>query len=34
MQGAMLIGKVRRDSQAVARIFDELSIHLSRYKIE
>jgi TetR/AcrR family transcriptional regulator, transcriptional repressor for nem operon len=34
MQGAMLIGKVRRDSQAVARIFADLSMHLSRYRME
>ena len=34
IQGAMLIGKVRRDSRAVARIFEDLSMHLSRYRIE
>lgn len=34
MQGAMLIGKVRRDSLAVARIFEDLSKHLSRYRTE
>ena len=32
MQGAMLIGKVRRDSRAVKRIFEDLSLHLSRYQ--
>ena len=34
MQGAMLLGKVRRDSQAVAKIFADLSMHLKRYRIE
>ncbi len=34
IQGAMLIGKVRRDSRAAARIFEDLSTHLSRYRIE
>ena len=34
MQGAMLLGKVRRDSQAVARIFKDLSMHLGRYRVE
>lgn len=34
IQGAMLIGKVRRDSRAVARIFEDLSMHLGRYRIE
>ena len=34
MQGAMLLGKVRRDSQTVGRIFDDLSMHLGRYRIE
>lgn len=34
MQGAMLIGKVRRNSRAVARIFEDLLMHLSRYRIE
>jgi TetR/AcrR family transcriptional repressor of nem operon len=34
MQGAMLLGKVRRDSQAVARIFKDLSLHLGRYRVE
>jgi TetR/AcrR family transcriptional regulator, transcriptional repressor for nem operon len=33
-QGAMLIGKVRRDSQAVANIFSDLSMHLNRYRME
>jgi TetR/AcrR family transcriptional repressor of nem operon len=32
MQGAMLVGKVRRDSQAVARIFEDVLVHLSRYR--
>lgn len=34
MQGAMLIGKVGRDSQRAARIFEDLSIHLEHYRIE
>ena len=33
IQGAMLIGKVRRDSQTVARILEDLSMHLSRYRL-
>jgi TetR/AcrR family transcriptional regulator, transcriptional repressor for nem operon len=33
MQGAMLIGKVRRDVRAVARIFEDLSMHLGRYRV-
>jgi TetR/AcrR family transcriptional regulator, transcriptional repressor for nem operon len=33
MQGAMLIGKVRRDSRTVARIFLDLSMHLNRYRM-
>lgn len=34
MQGAMLIGKVRRNSRAVARIFEDLSMHLKRYRMK
>jgi TetR/AcrR family transcriptional regulator, transcriptional repressor for nem operon len=34
MQGAMLLGKVCRDLQAVARIFKDLSLHLGRYRVE
>jgi len=34
MQGAMLIGKVRRDSRSVKEIFEDLSMHLSRNKVE
>ena len=34
MQGAMLLGKVRRNSRAVATIFEDVSMHLSRYRIE
>jgi len=33
MQGAMLLGKVRRDSYTVKRIFADLSMHLNRYRI-
>ena len=33
MQGAMLIGKVRRNSRSVKGIFEDLSAHLSRYRI-
>ena len=33
-QGAMLIGKVRRNSKTITAIFEDLSMHLSRYKIE
>lgn len=33
IQGAMLIGKVRRDSRAVAGIFEDLSMHLNRYRM-
>lgn len=32
MQGAMLIGKVRRNSQTAARIFDDLMLRLKRYR--
>jgi TetR/AcrR family transcriptional repressor of nem operon len=34
VQGAMLIGKVRRNSQPVVRIFEDVSMHLSRYRID
>jgi TetR/AcrR family transcriptional regulator, transcriptional repressor for nem operon len=34
MQGAMLLGKVRRNAGAVARIFEDLSMHLGRYRVE
>lgn len=34
IQGAMLIGKVRRNSRAVKRIFADLSMHLSRYRVQ
>jgi hypothetical protein len=33
VQGAILIGKVRRDSRTVKGIFEDLSTHLSRYRI-
>jgi TetR/AcrR family transcriptional regulator, transcriptional repressor for nem operon len=33
MQGAMLLGKVRRDSRATARIFEDISMHLGRYGV-
>lgn len=33
MQGAMLIGKVRRRSGSVKRLFEDISTHLSRYRI-
>lgn len=33
LHGAMLIGKVRRDSRSVKRIFEDLAMHLSRYRI-
>lgn len=34
MQGAMLIGKVRRNPRTVTKLFEDLSAHLSRYRIE
>lgn len=34
IQGAMLIGKVRRNSSIVKRIFEDLWMHLGRYRIE
>jgi TetR/AcrR family transcriptional regulator, transcriptional repressor for nem operon len=33
MQGAMLLGKVRRDSRATARIFEDISMQLGRYRV-
>ena len=33
MQGAMLVGKVRRDSRSVKGIFEDLAMHLRRYRI-
>jgi len=33
MQGAMLIGKVRRDWRTVKRIFEDLAKHLDRHRI-
>jgi AcrR family transcriptional regulator len=33
MQGAMLLGKVRRNSRAVAGIFEDVSMHLGRYRV-
>lgn len=34
MQGAMLMGKVRRNSETVATIFEDLMLRLKRYRIE
>lgn len=34
MQGAMLIGKVRRNSRTVKKLFEDLAAHLSRYRID
>jgi len=33
LQGAMLVGKVRRDSRSAKGIFEDLAMHLSRYRI-
>ena len=34
IQGAMLLGKVRRNSRTVKKLFEDVSAHLSRYRIE
>lgn len=34
IQGAMLIGKVRRNSRTVKGIFADLSMHLNRYRVQ
>lgn len=34
MQGAILIGKVRRDSKAVTKILEEISMHLNSFRVD